>query len=340
MWEAFRREPARGEEVVRRHAAEETHDGSGPHLAELVPLRRATVTEPIPAPGHSLPAYASSFVNRVREMAEVADLLRHGRLVTLTGSAGIGKTRLSVEVARRVAPGTSFFVDLAPVGDAALVDKEVASAFAVSELQGRDLADVLASELTGDALLVLDNCEHVFAACADLVHRLLQGCRLLRILATSRRRLGVPGEVVWLVPPLALPEMSTGLAPEAALGFPAARLFCERAEAVNRNFFPSTSNLEGIVEICRRLDGNPLALELAAARVDALSPADIAACLEDHFGILRGVAGAGPARHQTLAAALQWSDQLLDEPERVLLRRLSVFVGGFCLSAAQHVRGW
>ncbi len=186
-------------------------------------------------------------------------------------------------------------------------------------------------------LLVLDNCEHLIGACAGLAQGLLGGCRGLQILATSQQRLGVSGEVVWPVPPLALPEPQPEMSFEAASQSAAVQLFCERAAAVNRSFVPSPANLATILDICRRLDGNPLAIELAAARADVISPAEIAARLEDRFELLRTGPGAGPARHQTLAAALEWSLELLGEPERVLLRRLSVFAGGFSLHAAETV---
>jgi predicted ATPase/DNA-binding CsgD family transcriptional regulator len=205
------------------------------------------------------------------------------------------------------------------------------------ELRGRDLAEALAEVLADDTLLVLDNCEHLVERCAELVHRLLGLCRGLRVLATSQQRLGVPGEVVWLVPALALPTVSSELTRETVRRSPAVQLFCERAASTDRRFVPSEANLEPIVDICRRLEGNPLAIELAAARVDVLSPADIVARLKDRFDLLRGGPGAGSARHPTLEAALQWSDQLLHEPERVLLRRLSVFVGGFSRQAAEDV---
>ncbi|MGI8984690.1 MAG: tetratricopeptide repeat protein [Acidimicrobiales bacterium] len=314
-------------------------DGSPPgeHLAEVLPLDRASVADPVPAPGHGLPAFLSSFVGRSREIDEVVTLLGSARLVTLTGPGGMGKTRLAVEVAQRVAFGRAFFVDLAPVREATLVAEEIASAFTVGELRGRDLAEVLAVALPAGALLVLDNCEHLIGVCADLADRLLRGCRGLQVLATSQQRLGMTGEVVWSVPALSIPELAPEVDPEAVLGSAAVQLFCHRAAAVKRGFVASGENLQAIVEICRRLDGNPLAIELAAARADVVSAADIAARLEDRFGLLRGGSGAGPARHQTLTAALEWSHELLSESERVLLRRLSVFCGGFSLHAAEEV---
>ena len=306
------------------------------HLAKVLPLGKANFTGPVPGPGHGVPSFVSSFVGRSQEIEEVSGLLVSARLVTLIGSGGMGKTRLAVEVAERLAPKRAFFVDLARVHEPALVGEEIASAFAVGELRGRDLAELLAGALPPGVLLVLDNCEHVIEPSSELANRLLRGCRGLKILATSQLRLGVPGEVVWVVPALALPEPRTD-APEAVRESPAVQLFCERAAAVKRGFVPSRENLAAIAEICRRLDGNPLAIELAAARTDVLSPFDVAARLEDRFSLLRGGTGASPARHRTLVAALEWSYELLSETERVLLRRLSVFTGGFSLDAAEEV---
>ncbi len=306
---------------------------SGEHMAEVVPLVRTEHA----GPGHRLPAFWSSFVGRTGEIEEVAGLLASARLVTLTGAGGIGKTRLAVEVAERVAPGRAFFVDLAPLHDAALVEQAVASAFALGELRDRRLAEALASELPAGALLILDNCEHLITACADLAQGLLMGCRGLRILATSQQRIGISGEEVWSVPALALPGPAEAQPVDTALHCASVQLFCARAAAARRDFAPSSANVAAIVEICQRLDGNALAIELAAARVDVLSPGEIAARLEHRFDLLGGRPGAGPVRHQTLANAIGWSHELLGEGERVLLRRLAVFAGGFDLAAADDV---
>ena len=314
--------------------SDDDHYPGGKHAAAVVRLVNADHAAPPRGPAHGLPAFWSSFVGRTQEIDQVAALLRSARLVSLTGPGGMGKTRLAVEVARRLAPDGACFVDLAPLREVAQVDEEVASAFAVGELRDRSLAEVLAAEVHEGALLVLDNCEHLVGACAELAQGLLRGCPGIQILATSQQRLGLSGEMVWPVPPLALPEPE---GPEAALRSAAVQLFCERAAAVKGDFAPSAANLEAIVEICRRLDGNPLAIELAAARIDVLSPAEIAARLESRFDVLRGGIGAGPARHQTLAGALEWSHELLEEPERILLRRLAVFAGGFTLDAAEEV---
>jgi predicted ATPase/DNA-binding CsgD family transcriptional regulator len=309
---------------------------AGDHLADVVPLGEAHRGERVARLGHRLPAFWSSFVGRSREVEELVSLLDSTRLVTLTGPGGMGKTRLAVEVAERSAHGRAFFVDLAPLREPAQVAEEVASAFGVGELRGRDLGEVLAAEVSAGALLVLDNCEHLISACSRAAHAVLGRCPELQILATSQQRLGVTGESVWKVPALATPAPTPDMAPDEALGAAAVQLFCERAKAVNSDFTASAANMPAIVEICWRLDGNPLAIELAAACTEALSPQDIAVRLKDRFHLLRGGA-AGPTRHQTLAAALAWSDELLSEPERTLLRRLSVFAGAFSLRAAERV---
>jgi len=316
--------------------SDDDRSSSEEHWAEVVPLDR-TASGLVAGPGHRPPAFWSSFVGRTPEVEEVVTLLGSARLVTLTGPGGIGKTRLAVQVADRVAPGQAFFVDLAPLREAALVSEEIAVAVAADGLRDHSLAEVLAEKLGSGALLVLDNCEHLIEECAELAHGLLEACRGLQILATSQQHLGIPGEVVWPVPPLALPEPGPGVVDEAAPQAAAVQLFCQRAAAVNRTFVASVANLDAIVEICRQLEGNPLAIELAAARVDVLSPVEIAARLEGRFDVLRRQPGGGPARHETLAAALEWSCELLREPERVLLRRLSVFAGGFGLLAAEEV---
>ncbi len=305
------------------------------HLAEVVPL--VVPGGHHPAPASHPPAFVSTFIGRRRELDEVARLLGSARLVTLTGPGGIGKTRLAVEVAGQVAAGRTSFVDLTPLPDGAQVGERIALAFGLGELRGRGLAGVLRAELADDALLLLDNCEHVLISCGDVARELLVTCPGLQILATSQRRLGVGGEVVWSVPPLELPPTRRCLSTDEALHAAAVQLFCDRAGAIKSDFDSSAANVGAIVEICRRLDANPLAIELAAARVEALTPVEIAARLEGRFELLRHDTPTGEARHRTLAAALDWSHDLLSERERVLLRRLSVFAGGFGLPAAEQV---
>jgi predicted ATPase len=208
--------------------------------------------------------------------------LESARLLTVTGPAGMGKTRLAVEVARRT---DARFVDLAPLRDERLVAERVAGAFGLGELRARDLAALVDAALVGPVVLVLDNCEHLIDACATVARALLAACGNVRILATSQHRLGVPGEVEWAVPPL---DLRTA----------AVDPFCQRALAANRAFVASRDP-EAIVEICRRLDANPLAIELAAARVRTLSPAEIATRLERRFQLLRSEPGTTEGRYQS-----------------------------------------
>ena len=307
-------------------------------LADVVPLVTVGSAGPVPGPGYRLPAFWSSFVGRSAEVAELTSLLHSTRLVSVVGPGGMGKTRLAVEVAERVAPGRAFFLDLSPLHEPTLVAEEVAAAFGLGELRGRDLAQLLSDELRASALLLLDNCEHLVEACAELVHRILLGCPTLQVLVTSRQRLRVAGEEVWSVPALTLPVADPSeVSVEGALETAAVQLFCQRAREVGRTSASSAANLPAVVEICQRLDGNPLAIELAAACTDVLTPSEIATRLEDRFALLQGGNRSASTRHQTLDAALAWTDDLLAVPERRLLRRLSVFEGPFGLDAAEQV---
>jgi len=292
--------------------------------------------------GQPLPAAISSFLGRGREISRVRGLLEASRLVTLTGAPGIGKTRLALEVAG--GPGgeagepTTALVELAPTGDPALLARAVAAVLSVQEVPGRTLTEALVACLRQRRLLlVLDNCEHLLGACAELVRALLSGCPQLRILTTSREPLAIAGERVWQVPPLPVPAPAEQPQPEALMSYDGVRLFVERAEAVQPGFVLSGEVAPAVSEITRRLDGIPLAIELAATRVAMLTPAEIARRLDDRFALLTKGARNGLPRHHTLRAALDWSHELLSSPERALLRRLSVFVGGFCLEAAEAV---
>ena len=288
-----------------------------------------------------LPAATSSFVGRRRELAELEALLRRGRLLTLAGTGGAGKTRLALELARTVQESFvdgAALVELAPVSDPGLVGDAVAAALDVRALPGQGVSDALAGFLGGRAmLLVLDNCEHVLAASASLAEALLRAAPNLTVLATTREPLRLPGEVVFRVPSLTIPDPEQ-LPPVSELGeLEAVRLFVERAAAVAPGFSLTEENAADVARICFRLDGLPLAVELAAGRVGGLGPAAIAERLDDRFRLLRAGAGAAPTRQQTLAAALRWSHDLLEPGERVLFRRLAVFAGGFELGAAEVV---
>ena len=294
-----------------------------------------------PQSGQSLFTPRSSFVGRDDAKEEVAWRLQTSGLLTLTGPGGVGKTRLALEVAAHLSQRGQevAFVDLDLVSDQSSVLPALAAAVGLGAEPSPSLLDALVAHLGQNSLvLVLDTCDHLRPWCAQVTERLLCACAGLRILATSRQRLGVAGEVVWLVPPLSLPEAGAAALSEAWLASEAVRLFCERAAALQQGFLPTPDNVGAIVEICRRLDANPLAIELAAARVVALAPEEIAARLDDRFGLLGGGLSTAPARHRSLRANLEWSDELLTPPERALLRRLSVFPA-FTLRAAEEVCG-
>ncbi len=290
---------------------------------------------------NNLPRPLSSFVGRERECSEVAALLGSCRLVTLCGTGGLGKTRLSIEVARRslhqFVDGV-WFVELAPLQDPALVPQAVATALGLREEAGSTAVVALAAFVAGRRmLLVLDNCEHVVDASAALVAQLLRAGTELQVLASSREPLRVDGEAVHLVAPLGLPDADAVRAGADLLRFESVRLFAERAAAVRPGFVLNAASASAVVSICRRLEGIALAIELAAARVGTLPVETIAARLDDHFKLLsRGPRGA-PQRQQTLRALIDWSHDLLEPAERALLARLSVFAGGWTIEAAEAV---
>ncbi len=289
----------------------------------------------------ALPADASSFVGRARELAELKALLRSTRLLTLAGTGGVGKTRLALELARAAGqsyPAGAALVELAALADALLVPDAVASALDVRALAEQKLVDALVDFLAPRSLLlVVDNCEHLLAATAGLADTLLRWAPALTILATSREPLRVPGEVVFRVPSLDIPDPEQTLEPDRLLRYEAVRLFVERANAAAPGFALDEENAVDVARICVRLDGLPLALELAAGRLGALAPAAIAERLDDRFSVLRTKSHAAPTRHQTLTATLQWSHDLLEPDERTLFRRLAAFAGGFELEAVERV---
>lgn len=288
-----------------------------------------------------LPAQASSFVGRTHELHELLALVRRTRLLTLTGAGGAGKTRLALELAREVESADALsgaFVELASVSDGRLVAASVAAALDVGALPGRSTVEGIADFLgSRTLLLVLDNCEHVLLAAAELADTLLRAAPNLTILATSREPLRVAGEVVFRVPSMAIPDPEQRLSPEELLRYEAVQLLNDRATAAMPEFAIDAENAADVARICFRLDGLPLALELAAARLGALGTATLAERLDDSFRVLRTGSRAGPTRQQTLAATLEWSHDLLSDEEKLLLRRLAVFAGGFDLAAAEAV---
>jgi predicted ATPase/class 3 adenylate cyclase len=290
---------------------------------------------------HNLPVQLTSFVGREQEMAEIKRWLSTAHLLTLTGAGGTGKTRLALQVAAEIlseyADGV-WLVELASLADPGLVPQTVAAVLGVREEPGRALTQTLAEELKRkQLLLLLDNCEHLLAAGAALAGALLTTCPNLRILATSREGLGIAGETAYPVRSLACPD-PCDLPPIERLGqYEAVQLFIDRAVAAAPGFAFEDQNAAAVAQICARLDGIPLALELAAARIKALTPGQIAARLDDRFRLLSGGSRTALPRQQTLRALIDWSYDLLSEAERTVLRRLSVFAGGWTLEAAEAV---
>jgi predicted ATPase/class 3 adenylate cyclase/DNA-binding CsgD family transcriptional regulator len=288
---------------------------------EFPPLRTSDVVG-----AQRLPSQLTSFVGRVEQIEEVRRLLADNRLVTLTGAGGVGKTRLAVRVAAGL-DDEVWYVDLAPLADADVVPVAVIRSLGLPDQPGRSALDTLLRFVDERrALIVLDNCEHLLDACADLIVAVLDASEGVTLLTTSREPIGIPGEVTWRVP---------SLSPENE----AADLFADRARLVRPDFSLTDDNAGSVIEICRRLDGVPLAVELAAARVRALSLAEILDSLHDRFRLLTGGSRTAVRRQQTLRASVDWSHALLTEPERVLFRRLAVFMGGFDLDAAQAIAG-
>jgi non-specific serine/threonine protein kinase len=293
------------------------------------------------APAANLPMQLTTFIGRDRELTAATHqlLLTTTRLLTLTGSGGIGKSRLALRMAEceqsHFADGV-WLAELAALSEPPLVPHTVAAALGIRERSDISTADTLVAELREkQVLLVLDNCEHLLESCAALVDELLRHCPDLKVLATSRQSLGVAGEVTWRVPPLALPHDSVTAGTDELAGYEAIRLFVDRARLVVPELHLNDQNANTIARICRQLDGIPLALELAAARVRSLGVEQIAARLDNRFGLLTGGLRGALERHQTLRAAVEWSYDLLSESERALFRRLGVFAGGWSLEAAE-----
>ena len=300
---------------------------------------------PAPPPRHNLPIQLTSFIGREKELKNLGQLLQKNetRLVTLTGSGGTGKTRLALEIASGLLeafPDGVWLVQLASLSDPALVPQQIATTLGLVAQPGRTPSQLLLDfTRTRRLLLVLDNCEHLVEACAKLAHSLLQNTSHLKILATSREVLSVAGEISCQVPPLEMPDRNTSPTLTELGQFEAVRLFVERARLVSVNFSLDGDNAPAVAEITRRLDGIPLALELAAARLRILSPQQIAQRINASFSLLGSANRNAPPRHQTLDAMILWSYYLLSEQERELLRGLTLFTGGCTLQAAEEVCG-
>jgi non-specific serine/threonine protein kinase len=292
---------------------------------------------------HNLPREVASFVGRERELEECGRLLQQTRILTLTGSGGSGKTRLAIRLVTGLIPkhgGGVWFVDFGPLTDAGLVIQSVAQALGVKEESGRSLEKSLIERLNGPpTLLVLDNCEHVLGKAGELVDTLLQGCENLKVVATSREALSIAGEQVYSVPTLPVPETGKRYSVEALTGYASVKLFMERAVQVQPAFVLDARNAAAIADICRRLDGIPFAIELAAARVKVLAVEQIRAKLDDRFRLLTGGSKAALPRQQTLRATIQWSYDHLHPEEQQLMRALAVFSGGWTLEAATAITG-
>lgn len=333
-------------ETSRRALAEELGVDPGPGLQRLHHdiLRQDPALEwtPPAPPRTNLPQQLTSFVGREQETQQLSGLLWENRLVTLAGPGGSGKTRLAVEVAatleERYRDGV-WMAELAPVTDPSLVPQAVASALGVAENPLQPLLDTVVDAVRDKQLLiVLDNCEHLIDASADLAESILSGAQRVAILATSRQPLGIPGETVLAIPPLPAPDLeSADPTPESLAAYDAVRLFVDRATAADPGFRLDDATVRAVAEICSRLEGLPLALELAAARVRGLGVAATASRLGDRFALLSGARRTGLPKERSFRAAVDWSYDLLSEQERRVFERLSMFAGGFSLSGAEAV---
>jgi len=319
--------PLRGYSFVAPVAVTDDRGSASPHIEAIIPP-------------HNLPAHVTRLIGREEDVSKLVHQLPLHRLLTVAGAAGIGKTAVALAVAEELIPNYEhgvWLIDLAPVTDPLLVPTALASALRLEIRSDDPLPGLIAAVSDKRMLLVLDNCEHVIEAAAALVAGILRGARGVQILATSREPLRLEGECVRRLSPLASPPPSVKLNAAEALGFPAVQLFVERAAATATEFELNDPNASTIGEICRRLDGLPLAIELAAARVDTFGVAGLATRLDDRMRLLTWGRRAALLRHQTIGAALDWSYQLLSVDEQTIFRRLGIFPGSFTIEAAGAV---
>jgi predicted ATPase/class 3 adenylate cyclase len=317
-------------------SAERLYQVVAPGLDEDFPPVRSLDTLP-----NNLPRQLSSFIGREAEIVAAEDRLAGTSLLTLTGAGGVGKTRLAIEIGAHLAasfPDGVWLVELAALTDAELVDDAVAGELAIKQRAGTEILEALVEDIgTRAMLLILDNCEHLIGGVVEMTDELLRRCPNLKVIATSREALGIPGEALLPVPSMSLPAAELDASAATVAEYDSVRLFVDRAGAVLPGFSLGPANADAVAQICRRLDGIPLAVELAAARVRSLPPNQIAARLDDRFRLLTGGSRTALPRHRTLRAAMDWSFDLLTAAEQALLPRLSVFAGSFSLDAAESV---
>jgi predicted ATPase len=290
---------------------------------------------------HNLTISSTTFIGREKEMKEVGDLYQKSRLVTLTGAGGCGKTRLAREIALTLVEEYKdgvWFTDLAPLTDPNHVAKEITGVLNIKEEPGKAIADTLIENIRDKSFLILlDNCEHLIEACAKIADRLMKSVKGIRIMATSREALNIPGEVVWRIPSLSFPKSGSKMAVDKVQSFEAVRLFTDRAASGNPGFKLNVQNISTVVGICQHVAGIPLAIELAANRIRHMGPETILERLEDQFKILSSSTRTTSERQQTLKATIDWSYNLLSKQEQLLFNRLSIFAVDFGLEAAEEV---
>ena len=292
---------------------------------------------------HNLPAHLSEFIGREKEIQIIRQLLSEHRLVTLTGAGGCGKTRLAIQSVAELLDEYSdgvWMVELAPITVPEHIDQAIAEIFMIKEQPGSSLLQLITHYLKNKKLLLLfDNCEHLIAACSEIVEEILKSTENITILSTSREALNVADEKAWRVPSLSLPENGKELSADELNHYEAVQLFVTRAKSKQQEFILSDQNARPVLQICKRLDGIPLAIELAASRVGVFNPEVIVERLDDRFRLLTGGSRTALERHKTLQATIDWSYDLLSDHEREIFHILSVFAGGFDLEAYEHICG-